>query len=462
MDRSLQDLLRQARSEPSSDEGWLRCAAAFRRAGEPLPADVIDAQRLPPGTLPLERTYHSYGYESLNGFHHTPKWKKAPRVPLPHRVWWVRPKALGEAELAELSAHQVPGLSFHRDRKVGEKVAALERLPHLSYLSLASSGADDDVIAALPNLPWLTELDLSGCKVTGEGLSRLSERTPNLVRLSLDNTKKINDQGFLEDFPHLRRLSACNARWGLKVLKTVPKLESLTHLALYGCPFTPKMVRLLAERAPSLQELAIPAREKDGFTDAFLSELPGLTQLRTLSLIEIGVKASTLEPLTKLPHLRHLDYFSFGDLQDSSALAELDLHSLRLGYGDAQSVAAAAKIPDLRWLFVHGRPEGLEHEVEAFTRFPSLEFLCLGGEDEHLPAMLRTLAQSQTLNWVHVIRGLRFPVQAELPSFDALRVTSGWFVRPQAEPPDLRGAPWVVLEPQHLLWSARTHSWPAT
>ena len=87
MDRSLQDLLRQARSEPSSDEGWLRCAAAFRRAGEPLPADVIDAQRLPPGTLPLERTYHSYGYESLNGFHHTPKWKKAPRVPLPHRVW---------------------------------------------------------------------------------------------------------------------------------------------------------------------------------------------------------------------------------------------------------------------------------------------------------------------------------------------------------------------------------------
>ena len=438
MDRSLQDLLRQARANPTDADAWRRCAVALRRAGQPLPADVDDAQRYPPGPVPLEQTYKAYGYEDLEQTHHHRDWTADAELPAPHRIWWVRPQALGDAELAELSAHGVPGLSFLRDRKVGDKVAGLARLPHLSYLSLASSGADDALLEALPQLPSLTELDLAGCKLTEQGLATLAQRTPNLTRLTLDNTKKIQDYGALADLPHLRRLSVRRGRMGLKLLKTLPTLP-LTHLALYGCPCTPKQIGLLTERLPELRELSIPAKWEAGFTAAHLTALAEFQTLHTLCLIEAMVEATSLAPLTKLQTLRRLDLSPSQAATDLSALAQLPLDYLYLGgQPHAGALDVVAQIASLRALFLHGDADG-----PTLARLPALEWLCVAPMDDELVALVQQLGASATLKHLHLQRAVGFPHQVEPPALPGVTITKGALPRPETEPPE-GGAPWTI------------------
>ena len=63
----------------------------------------------------------------------------------------------------------------------------LARLRNLQRLNLASSGATDETIRALRDLPYLETLNLYGTDVTDAALDSIA-RMPSLVSVYLDRT----------------------------------------------------------------------------------------------------------------------------------------------------------------------------------------------------------------------------------------------------------------------------------
>lgn len=154
--------------------------------------------------------------------------------------------------------------------------------------------ANDDDLAILKNLPYLTTVELSDSKITNAGLQQL-EGLAQLRVLRLDNTT-IDDDGFI----HLSKLSSIiglnlsGTRIGDRGVEIICGLQSLRHLELKGTQLTDRGAKHLAK-----------LKNLDGFldlshtklTDASIPILRQLTKLTVLRLYATNLSTQGIEEL---------------------------------------------------------------------------------------------------------------------------------------------------------------------
>ncbi len=165
-------------------------------------------------------------------------------------------------ELLALGLNDLPDLSqvsLRHSRVTDAGLVAIEPMVRLERLSLGPATTDAGLVHLL-GLVRLRSLDLSGTRITGEGL-RLSKDFPDLTFLSLSRTNVADDDlAYLKEFPALCHLELCQTGItdaGLVHLKDVAELH---FLALVGTRITdaglvhlekmPKLRWLFLEQTP--------------------------------------------------------------------------------------------------------------------------------------------------------------------------------------------------------------------
>ena len=156
------------------------------------------------------------------------------------------PNNTTDEDLALLSGLAVTDLSIGADGIRGPGLARLSEFRELSCLAL--HGANDGMLAHLPELVGIRRLYISGHRVTNAGVRLLAERFPAVTILEIENTS-VDDLG----------------------VKDVVKLQDVTRLSLYHNPVT----------------------------DASLDEIEKLPELRMLSCGRSGITAAGIENLKR-------------------------------------------------------------------------------------------------------------------------------------------------------------------
>lgn len=190
----------------------------------------------------------------------------------------------------------------------------LERLPWLQQLDLTGCGQIID-ISPLGNLPCLQQVNLSGCH-------QLSDLNPlaalaGLKQLSLAGCRQISDLTPLTSLTSLHDLDLTGCGQ-LGQFSPVGKLTGLQQLNLAGC-------RQLSDLSPlaslsSLQQLTISWCKQIRDCSP-LAKLTSLQQLRFSNSSQVG----DLSPLASLISLRSLDLSNSEQVSDLSPLASLRL-----------------------------------------------------------------------------------------------------------------------------------------
>jgi beta-lactamase regulating signal transducer with metallopeptidase domain len=198
---------------------------------------------------------------------------------------------------------------------------ALLALPRLDSLTL--HGVTGDELLELPPLPRLRELQLAQASFEPGELAAL-ERLPELEALQLATPADDETLADLRRLPRLRRLSLTQAGptareatgdYGLELLAAMPQIESLSFSS---CSFSPAGLRLLGQlpklkrlnlaqahfmtqpefaalaQLPALQELSLNGRDATREAIATLSAMPGL---RALRLRDLPQESSALDLL---------------------------------------------------------------------------------------------------------------------------------------------------------------------
>ena len=161
----------------------------------------------------------------------------------------------GVANLATLS--ELEELVLSGNRITSEGVSALAKLPRLSKLDIggtvSGSAIDNNVGAALHDLPRLEAIILSSTKVTDQGVADL-RGLQNLRLLDLSNTK-VTDRciAYLLEMRSLRevRLNMTGVTAdGVTRLQALPELQALK---VYDCPaIPPPTLRRLQKQMPNV------------------------------------------------------------------------------------------------------------------------------------------------------------------------------------------------------------------
>jgi hypothetical protein len=184
----------------------------------------------------------------------------------------------------------------------------LSRLSRLKELDLFGCNVTDKGLQHIRKLANLRELNLTQCKeITNDGLGHISELS-QLKRLFLSDVKncKVSDEG-------LARISGLTAMEALFLggtsvtddgLLHLSRFDSLCELDLDGCLVTDVGLRCLRGCA-KLSVLFL--RECEGITDAGLEVLADLTQLRQLNLSGPSITDRGLEFLHCLAKLEWLN-----------------------------------------------------------------------------------------------------------------------------------------------------------
>jgi len=456
MDEELEKILRGARADPADGELLEQAIGRLRRAEERVPADLLDRVVHPPRSFKSQRSFKVVcelpdgTYQELG---ETPGELAIPA----HRHWWVTPQPvkLTKPLVAELVEAEVPGLTFGRSRSVTKLIDKLAALPHLSFLSFESTKTDDETLAALPAFPRLAQLSLSGTKITS--LQELPAKTPELVRLNLDNARKAKDLAALADLPNLRRLAASRGPLGLKVLKGLPVLPELTHLGLYGCPFTGKMVEAARRCFPGLVELSVDT--KTVLEGPILEEVAGFEGLLALSLRSnelLQPPGVDLTPLLKLSRLRYLS-LGWDTLLDSSQLLELT-QLTHFVSTDADDVLCEqlARLPRLRRVTLSGRTGLTAAGFASLAQSPTLEQIDLTGwaytndEGNYVPVSEEEFQRALEALQGSAVRTLRRNQSAYLldpaePLVVEVPQPRGIVVPPETPPAWRPCGPWAIL-----------------
>ncbi len=178
-------------------------------------------------------------------------------------------------------------------------VTDLDDTGHVRILELNDSQATDDDLKLLSQLPHLESLDITGGKITAEGLVHL-KGLQGLQRLYL-NDLPITDEALasLADLTKLKVLSLRNTKIDDD---GIPHLKALTRLHVLNLA-------------------------KTSITNKSLKQIQGLLELDTLVLVDTKVTGEGFEYLKPLKKLRVLNMDRCQDLtghfMDLSGLTEL-------------------------------------------------------------------------------------------------------------------------------------------
>ena len=215
---------------------------------------------------------------------------------------------LGEAQrLRDLDLGWVVGVDF------GPALQRLRRLRDprvrsmvfmMSSLESASTGVDDDVVAAVSRLPSLRRLSLTGCRsITADGFKALSGS--QIAELDLDYLLD-DGEGVVEGLPvSLTSLSLERTEIGGPDLRRIAERLDLVRLEMYGCSgLGDDTLEALLE---SEEFVSLGLGACSGLTVGSAPALLGEATLERLEVSELGwIDDELVEQLKAMPKLREL------------------------------------------------------------------------------------------------------------------------------------------------------------
>jgi multidrug resistance efflux pump/WD40 repeat protein len=183
---------------------------------------------------------------------------------------------------------QLQRLQFRGQRRVDEVLARLPRLEQLRELDLTETDVSDEGLRHLSKFPRLEKLDLSGTRLRAKELRHLAV-LKDLRELYLAGCVAPDEEilEVLAGLKGLRTLDLGANRSGIKRLDRLEGLTELRELRLGGTFLVEQAVKDLA-RLPALQTLRLDGRGPDPWL--LLQHLRELKQLRELDLDCVGLK----------------------------------------------------------------------------------------------------------------------------------------------------------------------------
>jgi len=223
---------------------------------------------------------------------------------------------LGDASLAQLQQlTECPDLTnlelayFGKATDAGwEKLAGLKNLESFTPRGAAYPG---HCFAKFDGWTKLKSINFHSNGLDDEGLGYLCEKFPNLKFIKLWHSKQLTDAA-AEHFKKLKHLtgieiSCAKATAGLvKHLRDLP----MEYIALEYGVNTPAADAIATVKAiPTLRKLSLDAK---AFTDADLTAIASVTQIKELSLSGIDLPDARLPQLQAFAHLKSLTLVRYG------------------------------------------------------------------------------------------------------------------------------------------------------
>lgn len=223
---------------------------------------------------------------------------------------------LGDASLAQLQQlTECPDLTnlelayFGKATNAGwEKLAGLKNLESFTPRGAAYPG---HFFAKFDGWTKLKRINFHSNGLDDEGLGYVCENFPNLEFIKLWHSKQLTDAG-AEHFKKLKHLtgieiSCTKATAGLmKHLRELP----MEYVALEYGVCSPAAEAIATVKAiPSLRKLSLDAKT---FTDADLTALAAVSQVRELSLSNLDLPDSRHQSLQAFAHLKSLTLILYG------------------------------------------------------------------------------------------------------------------------------------------------------
>lgn len=271
----------------------------------------------------------------------------------------------------------------------------------------------DEDLALIAQMDSLEEIDLTGCRASGQGMHALA-RLGRLRSFTMRDAP-IDDEAVaiasswrnLEKFDisidiyrillykHPRHPLPMVSGCGLTVLAGLPQLRDLR---LAACPIGDADMAIIA-RMSDLERLELFGTQ---LGDAGAASLGGLRKLRTLSVSQTAIADAGLSSIAKIISLERLAC-SETRITDRGVMALIHLPSLRsldVSYTHVTDTAlhALASMASLTELNLQGTPAGKITDAGAaeLCRSPSLQALYLD-RSRMTAAGWRSLARLQTL-----------------------------------------------------------------
>ncbi|MBE2282537.1 MAG: G protein-coupled receptor LGR4 [Prosthecobacter sp.] len=234
---------------------------------------------------------------------------------------------LGDASLAQLQQlTDCPDLTnlelayFGKATDAGwEKLAGLK---NLESFTPRGAGYPGHFFAKFDGWTKLKRINFHSNGLDDEGLGHVCEKFPNLEFIKLWHSKQLTDAG-AEHFKKLKHLtgieiSCAKATAGLmKHLRDLP----MEYVALEYGVCSPAAEAIATIKAiPTLRKLSLDAK---AFTDADLTALAGVNQIKELSLSNLELTDTSLPHLQAFTHLKTLTLIRYGKGYPDETLAKV-------------------------------------------------------------------------------------------------------------------------------------------
>lgn len=188
----------------------------------------------------------------------------------------------------------------------------IAKKPDIDELTAAVEAANGDVVKALQNIGahvdtntagQIEYVDLSGKKLTAEGLKHLSKLADTLQRISL-NDAYVTGDGLktLVELPHLRKLELNRTPLTDSDLEQLAEIQQLRELSLRETDIGDDGMQHLA-RLAELRQLFLSGTQ---ITNKGLAHLGQLPKLHTLTLDDTAVSDDGLKSIPSTTRLRYL------------------------------------------------------------------------------------------------------------------------------------------------------------
>lgn len=371
---------------------------------------------------------------SSKGLRYIKDFKKLERLYLPDRI-----TNAGMADVAEL--HSLKGLYFKINRVTNAGLRHLSKLTSLEELELGGGQIDDAGLVHLAKLKSLNYLLLFGYfsdagmahlkdipnlrilnigflgQITDEGLANLAGCT-QLERISLGWNENITDKGasYLATIPSLKMIDLSHAHITDAGLAHLAKIKSLEYLELPRERVTNKGLGYLWQLT-NLKHLKIPrTSHRVPYADKGLEELSKLQALEELFIADLGVTDAEMSHVAKLTNLKRLTLFGcpitnkgLAKLKALKSLEYLWLYEPQnITISDLKDLNALPNLVELNVQEIIQDNSGLD--ISGLTR---LEKLMIGTHhkgDGIRDEDLACLANLKNLRWFQVSQAITKPL----------------------------------------------------
>ena len=274
----------------------------------------------------------------------------------------------------------------------------LKNCPKLERLCLSATNIDSDDLNELGQLINLKHVDLSHTQTTGRGLSELQGLSllEALVITHLDLTGSNLD--FLSNFKNLNKLTANSTKFDDKHFLLIGGLKALKGLDLEDVQMNDRHVATISQ-CLSLEELVAPRTEITGTGFSAVAEWPSLARL---NLAGTRLSKDGLRSVTETcPHLTELTLpaapLSPDNMSRLSKLTKLKSLEIQDGRFDRTWVPFMERMDQLKWLHLT-RTTVSDADVAAIAKLTRLTRLGLTGTqitDACIPDLMKLKSLSE-------------------------------------------------------------------